>query len=558
MNFKRGFFAGVIAALLALTSIAHAAGVATGAITTQNLVAAGTCTAGGCVELEITDKGIAAIQVTGTYTGALSGQITIDGSTWITLAGSGTFTRMSTAATSATITSGQTDVYQVGAVAGAKKFRIAALAAVTGTANITIQSVLLSPGSSTTVSGGAGDASAANQVTGNASLASIDGKTPALGQAVAGSSVPVVLPAAQITTLTPPAAITGFATAAKQPALGTAGSSSTDVISVQGIASGTALPISAASLPLPSTAATSTKQSDGTQKTQVVDGSGNVIGATSNALDVNIKSGASSGAVAQGSTTSGQTGGLTQAAVTTTPPTYTTAQTDPLSMTTAGGLRIDINSIAGTTISSGNGASGSGTLRVSLANDSTGIGTVTETAPASDTASSGLNGRLQRIAQNLTVLHTDVTSTNTQLPTTPAAAGQSATGSAVPTGATLAGARSGANLVAIIQGDTTAKIDVSTATTTQLVALSGSTKVYVTSLSIIAAGTGNIKFVYGTGSSCGTGTTDLTANYNLTAQSGLALGAGLGPVLVVPASQALCVTTSAAVQMSGHVTYTQF
>lgn len=37
---------------------------------------------------------------------------------------------------------------------------------------------------------------------------------------------------------------TGAATAAKQPALGTAGSSSTDVISVQGIASGTAMPVS--------------------------------------------------------------------------------------------------------------------------------------------------------------------------------------------------------------------------------------------------------------------------------------------------------------------------
>ena len=41
--------------------------------------------------------------------------------------------------------------------------------------------------------------------------------------------------------------------------------------------------------------ATSTKQSDGTQKSQIVDGSGNVIGATSNALDVNIKSGGSGG-----------------------------------------------------------------------------------------------------------------------------------------------------------------------------------------------------------------------------------------------------------------------
>lgn len=40
------------------------------------------------------------------------------------------------------------------------------------------------------------------QTTGNASLSSIDGKTPQLGQALAASSVPVVLTAAQISTLT--------------------------------------------------------------------------------------------------------------------------------------------------------------------------------------------------------------------------------------------------------------------------------------------------------------------------------------------------------------------
>jgi hypothetical protein len=39
-------------------------------------------------------------------------------------------------------------------------------------------------------------------------------RVPALGQALAAASLPVVLPAAQITTLTPPAAITGFATEA--------------------------------------------------------------------------------------------------------------------------------------------------------------------------------------------------------------------------------------------------------------------------------------------------------------------------------------------------------
>lgn len=56
-----------------------------------------------------------------------------------------------------------------------------------------------------------GAATSVLQTTGNTSVASIDTKTPALGQALAAASVPVILPTATITTLTPPAAITGFA-----------------------------------------------------------------------------------------------------------------------------------------------------------------------------------------------------------------------------------------------------------------------------------------------------------------------------------------------------------
>jgi hypothetical protein len=56
-----------------------------------------------------------------------------------------------------------------------------------------------------------GAATATKQDTGNTSVASIDTKTPALGQALAAASVPVVLPSAQVTTLTPPAAITNYA-----------------------------------------------------------------------------------------------------------------------------------------------------------------------------------------------------------------------------------------------------------------------------------------------------------------------------------------------------------
>jgi hypothetical protein len=71
----------------------------------------------------------------------------------------------------------------------------------------------------------------------------------------------------------------------------------------------TTQPVSAASLPLPTGAAQSANQ-------------------PTNA--------------AQGSTTSGQTGHLVECAVTTAAPTYTTAQTDPLSCDTAGNLRVNV------------------------------------------------------------------------------------------------------------------------------------------------------------------------------------------------------------------------
>ena len=74
---------------------------------------------------------------------------------------------------------------------------------------------------------------------------------------------------------------TGASTDAKQPALGTAGTSSADVITVQGIASMTALkvdgsavtqPVSAAALPLPTGAATSANQTTTNTSLSSIDG----------------------------------------------------------------------------------------------------------------------------------------------------------------------------------------------------------------------------------------------------------------------------------------------
>lgn len=67
-----------------------------------------------------------------------------------------------------------------------------------------------------------------------------------------------------------------------------------------------------------------------------MDNAGNIL--------VNVKSATG---LAQGSTTSGQSGSLVMGAVTTASPSYTTAQTSPLSLDTAGSLRVAIVSGAG-------------------------------------------------------------------------------------------------------------------------------------------------------------------------------------------------------------------
>lgn len=128
-----------------------------------------------------------------------------------------------------------------------------------------------------------GAATSALQTTGNTSLASIDTKTPALGQALAAASVPVVLTAAQISTLTPLSTVTanqgtagagawpvsvtslplpsGGSTSALQSNVQSApGTPQTVALTIQGNASGIAVPISAAALPLPTGAATSANQ----------------------------------------------------------------------------------------------------------------------------------------------------------------------------------------------------------------------------------------------------------------------------------------------------------
>jgi len=77
--------------------------------------------------------------------------------------------------------------------------------------------VVLTAAQLTTLTPPAAITNFANETGGNlATVKTNTDKIPAQGQALAAASTPVVLTAAQITTLTPPAAITGFATSANQ------------------------------------------------------------------------------------------------------------------------------------------------------------------------------------------------------------------------------------------------------------------------------------------------------------------------------------------------------
>lgn len=109
-----------------------------GVISTQNLVPAGVATANSAVGVDVSNAATLLIQTLGTYTGALSIQGTVDGSTWVTMGGNDLLLRYTTGAKSATIASGVQDIYAVD-VSGLAKVRVTALAAVTGSVTVTCQ-----------------------------------------------------------------------------------------------------------------------------------------------------------------------------------------------------------------------------------------------------------------------------------------------------------------------------------------------------------------------------------------------------------------------------------
>lgn len=135
-------------------------------------------------------------------------------------------------------------------------------------------------------------------------------------QPVSGSVSVSNFPVTQPVSGTVVAEIEGHAGATLDSAAGTP---NTQAVTIQGNASGVAVPVSGTFF----------------QATQPVSGTVTANQGTSPWVT------SDNNAVAQGSTTSGEKGFLGLGAVTTAAPTYTTGQSDPLSLTTAGALRVD-------------------------------------------------------------------------------------------------------------------------------------------------------------------------------------------------------------------------
>ena len=96
-------------------------------------------------------------------------------------------------------------------------------------------------------------------------------------------------------------------------------------------------------------------------------------------------------------------------------------------------------------------------------------------------------------------------------------------------------------------------INVAAAATLLLVPSSGNAKIYVCKLLVIEGGTTNVTLITGTGTLCGSNTTQLTGPIPLSwFESG-----GSIPNYITPAGYQFCLINSAAVQVSGSLEYVQ-
>lgn len=337
-------------------------------------------------------------------------------------------------------------------------------------------------------------------------------------------------------------------TTAHDAAFGTAGTADSQVRTIQGIASMTPVQVQSNSANL----STLAEQQSQTTALQLID---------------NLP-------IAQSSSTSGQSGILNLGAVTTSAPTYTTGNSNPISLQTDGSQRVAVTNtpavsqsgtwnigtvttlpalpanqsvnvaqINGVTPLMGAGNTGTGSHRVTIATDQAvlnGLGVYVEDAAETAGGNLSMVGTVRR--------DTAATSSN--------ASGDNSTLNTDASGLlwtrTIDACSSGAK--------TFLPINISTATTTEITpSLAGaSNRYYICSLVLLTAGANNVALVDDDSDGCGSVTSGLAggttsgSGFNMAANSGLTFGNGMGSVFKTNGTnRVVCLVTSAAVQLSG-------
>jgi hypothetical protein len=185
---------------------------------------------------------------------------------------------------------------------------------------------------------------------------------------------------------------------------------------------------------------------------------------------------------------------------------------------------VNVSQMNGIAVTTGNGISGTGVQRVAIASDNTANSNPFLTNDSND----------------------------------------SATGSAVPAKAGYLGGIGSGNLTGLVVCDTSATLQMTTATTTQIVALTSAQTIRVCGFTLTGSTTATAttaKFVSGTGTNCATGQANVTNPYQLAASStfpGMAYGGALGMIFNAGSANALCITSSAAGTITVLVTYTKY
>lgn len=116
----------------------------------------------------------------------------------------------------------------------------------------------------------------------------------------------------------------------------------------------------------------------------------------------------------------------------------------------------------------------------------------------------------------------------------------------------------GVNCVQAIATSTTTPINISSATTAQVLALDVNKSIYVTSWDAISSAAGTLQWVYGTGTNCATGQNNLSGAYSFGASTVFSKGNGLGAIFVIPKGNALCVVSTSTINAQGSISSVQF